>query len=99
MDRDSAANRILISAAMREALKSWSLTRVLLISAAWILAWILLSLLVAAGSFLSVLRSSGSAGVGAVSFGISEPLLIAMLAVLVVPPAALIGAWLVIPRR
>ena len=83
---------------MRAILQSWSLARVLLISAAWILTWLVVSLLVVVGSFLLLLRSSGSAGVGAVSFGISEPLLIAMLAVLVVPPAALIGTWLVIRR-
>jgi hypothetical protein len=83
---------------MRTILQSWSLARVLLICAAWILSWFILSLLVVAGSFLFLLRSSGSAGVGAVSFGISEALVITMLAVLVVPPAALIGTWLVIRR-
>jgi hypothetical protein len=74
------------------------LARVLLVSGAWILAFLLLSLLIVAGSFFFMLRSEGSAGVGAVSFGISELLLIAVLAVLVVPPAALIVSWLVVRR-
>ena len=83
---------------MQATLQSWSLARVLLVSGAWILAWLLLSLVVVASSFLFLLRSSGSAGVGAVSFGISEALLIASIAFLVVPPVALIVSWLVIRR-
>jgi hypothetical protein len=51
-----------------------------------------------ASSFLFRSRSSGSAGVGAVSLGISEALLIASIAFLVVPPVALIVSWLVIRR-
>jgi hypothetical protein len=83
---------------MQASLRSWSFARVLLVSGSWILAWLLLSLLVVVRSFLLLLRSSGHAGVGAVSFGISEMLLMTMLAVLVVPPAALIASWLVIRR-
>ena len=83
---------------MQATFQSWSFARVLLVSGAWILAWLLLSLVVVASSFLFLLRSSGSAGVGAVSFGISEALLIASIAFLVVPPVALIVSWLVIRR-
>jgi hypothetical protein len=83
---------------MQATLQSWSLARALLVSGAWILAWLLLSLVVVASSFLFLSRSSGSAGVGAVSLGISEALLIASIAFLVVPPVALIVSWLVIHR-
>lgn len=83
---------------MQAAFQSWSLARVLLVSGAWILGWLLLSLVVVASSFLFRSRSSGSAGVGAVSLGISEALLIASIAFLVVPPVALIVSWLVIRR-
>ena len=83
---------------MRATLRSWSLARVLLISGAWILACLLLSLLIVASSFFFLLRSEGSAGVGAVSFGINDLLLIAVVAVLIVPPITLIVSWLVIRR-
>ena len=83
---------------MQTTLQSWSFARVLLVSGAWISAWLLLGLVVVVSWFLFQSRSSGSAGVGAVSFGISEALLIAVLAALVVPPAALIVSWLVIRR-
>jgi len=83
---------------MHATLQSWSFARVLLASAAWILGWLLLSLAVVVGAFLLQLRSAGSAGVGAVSFGISEGLILVMLAVLLAPPATLIVSWLIIRR-
>jgi hypothetical protein len=78
------------------ALRSWSFGKVLLVSAAWvvfcvvsIVAWIVFQL------SAPVLGSSGSAGVGAVSVGISE----LILAIPVVPPIVLFLAWLVARSR
>jgi hypothetical protein len=76
------------------AFRDWSFPRVLLVSA----AWLFLSL---AGWLYFTLRafwadvSEGSGGIGAVSVGISLP----MLAVSVVPPILAIVAWVVITRR
>jgi hypothetical protein len=75
------------------AFRDWSFARVLLVSA----AWFFLSL---AGWLYFTLRafsadvSEGSGGIGAVSVGISLP----MIAVSVVPPMIAIVAW-VITRR
>jgi hypothetical protein len=79
-----------------EAVRSWSFTQVLLASG----TWVLLSVLSAAGWLYFQLRadSSGSAGIGAASVGVSEVMLAVMLAILVVPPAVLIFGWLIMHR-
>jgi len=79
-----------------QAVHSWSFARVLLLSGAWIFlcvlvaaAWIAFQL----GVFSAA--SSGSGGIGAVSFGINA----LVLAIPVVPPIALILVWLVARLR
>ena len=78
------------------ALRSWSFTRVLLVSVAWIIvsvlafvAWIVFQL---RGPLIGL---SGSGGVGAVSVGINE----LILAIPVVPPILLVLAWLIARAR
>ena len=75
-----------------QALQSWSFARVLLVSGAWLLLWVLVA---AAWLFVRLgllnARSSGSGGIGAVSVGMNE----IMLAIPVVPPIILIVVWLV----
>jgi hypothetical protein len=78
------------------ALRHWSFARVLLAC----VAWVVLSLaLVALWIFLQIFWTSGigsgSAGIGAVSIGINE----LMLVVPVAPPIVLLIAWLIVRRR
>ena len=74
-----------------QALQSWSFAKVLLVSISWVLLCVLIAaawLLFRLGIFSA--GSSGSGGIGAVSFGISE----LVLAIPVVPPVILIVVWL-----
>ena len=77
------------------ALRNWSFAKVSLVAAGWILAcvmaivaWIFFQI---RGAFEA---SSGSGGIGAVSFGFN----VLVLAVPFVPPAILIVAWLAARR-
>jgi len=77
------------------ALRNWSFTKVSLVAAGWIfvcvmvlVAWIFFQI---RGAFDA---SSGSGGIGAVSFGFN----VLVLAIPFVPPAVLIVAWLAARR-
>jgi hypothetical protein len=72
------------------ALRTLSFARVLAVSAIWILLCILITVGWIAFQFRSVVSSSGSAGIGAVSFGINLLLLLIPMG----PPFLLIVAWL-----
>ena len=72
-------------------LRDWSFARVLLVSGAWILVCILAVVAWLFLQFRSVQVTSGSAGIGAVSFRINVFLLLIPFA----PPVVLIVAWLV----
>jgi hypothetical protein len=74
-----------------QAIQSWSFAKVLLVCGGWVLLCVLIAaawLLLRLGVFST--GSSGSGGIGAVSFGISE----LVLAIPVVPPVILIVVWL-----
>jgi hypothetical protein len=75
-----------------QALRAWSFVRVLLVSGGWILLCVLA---IVAWAFFRlrglVAASSGSGGIGAVSGGFSE----LMLVISVAPAIVLIVAWLV----
>ena len=76
-----------------QALRYWSLARVLLTSGAWFVvsgaAWLYFNV---RGGFVG---GEGGGGIGAVSVGINP----VMLAIPVVPPIVLILAWLIMRRR
>ena len=78
-----------------QALRNWSFARVLLLSGGWILVCILTT---AAWLLLRVRHvfdaSTGSGGIGAVSFGINA----LVLAIPLAPPVILIMAWLIAHR-
>jgi hypothetical protein len=74
-----------------QALRAWSFARVLLLSGAWILVWILAAVAWVLFQFRNVEVSSGSGGIGAVSFGLNVLLLLVPIA----PPVVVIVAWLV----
>jgi hypothetical protein len=78
-----------------QALRLWSFWKVLLVSGGWILLCVLL---VAAWVFLQFRgvwdTSTGSGGIGAVSFGINDFMLLIPFG----PPIVLILAWLVARR-
>jgi hypothetical protein len=82
-----------------ESFRAWSFAQVLLVSAGWILAWVLLGAGLAAGFFYLQLRSSRGAGSGAIGIGISEIAIIAMLAFLLGPPLLLIATWWIVHNR
>jgi hypothetical protein len=76
--------------------RDWSFARVLLVSG----AWILLCLLVAVAYLLFQFRefisaSSGSAGIGAVTFGVN----VLTLGIPLLPPIVLLMAWLITRRN
>lgn len=75
-----------------QALRLWSFWKVLLVSGGWILLCVLLAVAWLAFQFrgLWAAPSSGSGGIGAVSFGINA----GMLAIPLGPPIVLILAWL-----
>jgi hypothetical protein len=75
--------------------RSWSLAKVLLVSGGWILLCILTPLAWLLFQFNNAFdASSGSVGVGAVSFGFNT----LMLAIPIVPPLIVIVAWLIARR-
>jgi hypothetical protein len=75
-----------------QALRDWSFARVLLLSGVWILVCVLATAAWVLFQFRNAVDvSSGSAGIGAVSFGINVLLLVIPIG----PPVILIGAWLV----
>ena len=74
-----------------QALRDWSFARVLFLSGAWILVCILAAVAWVLFQFRSVEVSSGSVGIGAISFSINVFLLLIPFA----PPVVLIVAWLV----
>jgi hypothetical protein len=78
-----------------QALRNWSFAKVSLVAAGWVLlcvlamvAWIVFQF---RGAFDA---SSGSGGIGAVTFGFN----VLVLAIPIVPPAILIVAWLAARR-
>ena len=77
------------------ALRRWSFGRVLLVAAGWILLCVLLSVTWIVLQLRGQLAaSSGSAGIGAVSMGVSEILLW----LVVLPPIVLVLTWLIVRR-
>ena len=73
-------------------LQHWSFAKVALVSGGWVVACLVVALawlLIPAWSAYS--RSSGSGGIGAVSFGIN----VNMLAIPFGPPIILVAAWLI----
>ena len=71
--------------------RNWTIGRVLLVSGGWVLLCILTPLAWLLFQFNSSYMSSGTSGVGAVSFGFNA----LMLAIPIVPPVILIVAWLI----
>jgi hypothetical protein len=75
-----------------QALRNWPFARVLLVSGGWVLICILTPLAWLLFQFNNAFDvSSGSGGVGAVTFGFN----VLMLAIPIVPPVILIVAWLI----
>jgi hypothetical protein len=81
----------MMSVSIMQTLGNWSFVRVLLVSGAWILVCILAAGAWVLFQFRNVEVSSGSGGIGAVSFGLNVLLLLVPIA----PPVVLIVAWLV----
>lgn len=80
-----------------QVLRNWSLARVLLLSAGWILVCVLTAVAWLLYGFRHVIEvSSGSGGIGAVSFGFGFNVLV--LAIPIAPPVILIVAWLLVRR-
>ena len=75
--------------------RTWSLGKVLLVSGGWVLLCILTPLAWLLFQFNNAFdTSSGTGGVGMVSFGLNT----VMLAIPIVPPLILIVAWLISRR-
>jgi len=74
-----------------QALRNWSLVRLLIVSGGWILLCILAAVAWLLFQFRNVEVASGSAGIGAVSIGIN----VLVLLIPFVPPVILIVAWFV----
>jgi hypothetical protein len=77
-------------------LQDWSFAKVALVSGGWVVACLLIAVawvLIPAWSAYS--RSSGSGGIGAVSFGVN----LFTLAIPFGPPILLVAAWLIAQRR
>ena len=75
----------------RIGLRHWSFEKVLLVSGGWVLLCLLTPLAWLLFQFSNAFdTSSGSAGIGAVSFGFNTLLL----AIPIAPPVVLIVAWL-----
>jgi hypothetical protein len=71
-------------------LRDWSFARVLLVSVAWILLCVLAAVAYVLFQFREFISaSSGSAGIGATSFGVN----VLTLAIPLLPPIVLIVAW------
>jgi hypothetical protein len=78
-----------------QALRNWSFARVLLLSGGWILVCVLATAAWLFFWFRNVFEvSTGSGGIGAVSFGINA----LVLAIPIAPPVILIVAWLIAHR-
>ena len=78
-----------------KALRDWPFTRVALVCVGWVVG-VLMVVLWLFWLFRPTFEgASGSAGIGAVSFGISE----LMLMIPVLPPIVLFLAWLIVRRR
>ena len=76
-------------------LRTWSFARVVLMSAVWVLVCLLTAVAYVLYQFRGLFTSSsGSGGIGAVSFGFN----LLTLAIPLLPPLALIAAWLVARR-
>jgi hypothetical protein len=79
-----------------KALRDWSFTRVALVCVGWVAGVVLVVALWLFWLFRPTFEgASGSAGIGAVSFGISELVLM----IPVVPPIVLFLAWLIVRWR
>lgn len=77
-------------------LRAWSFARVVLTCIGWVACCIALTALWLLVAFRGAFDGpSGSAGIGAVSFGINE----LALAIPVAPPLVLFVAWLIVRRR
>jgi len=76
-----------------QALRQWSFLKVMLLSGGWLLLWLLVVAVWLLFQFRGVMTASstGSGGIGAVSFGINALTLL----IPVAPPVVLIIAWLV----
>ena len=78
-----------------QALRNWPFARVLLVSGGWMLLCILTPLAWLLFQFNNAFdTSSGSGGIGAVSFGFN----VLMLAIPIAPPLIVIVAWLIARR-
>ena len=77
-----------------QALRNWSFARVLLLCGGWILVCVLTTAAWLFIRFRNFEASTGSGGIGAVSFGINILVLLIPLA----PPVMLIVAWLIAHR-
>jgi len=76
-------------------LRTWSFARVVLMSAVWVLVCLLTAVAYVLYQFRGLFTSSsGSGGIGAVSFGFN----LLTLAIPLLPPLALIAAWVVTRR-
>jgi len=75
-----------------KALRDWSFARVWLVSVAWILLCVLVAVAYVLFQFREFISaSSGSGGIGAISFGVN----VLTLAIPLLPPIVLFIAWLV----
>ena len=82
-------------------LRTWPLAKVLLASVLWVVLLVGLAAALSLGVYLYVVsqsHSTGSGGIGAVSFGISEPLLLLAVALLFGPPIVLPAIWFFMRR-
>ena len=76
-------------------MRDWSFARVLLVSSGWIFVCVLAAVAYVLYQFRGLFTSSsGSGGIGAVSFGFN----LLTLAIPLLPPLALIAAWVVARR-
>jgi hypothetical protein len=79
-----------------KALRDWPFTRVALVCVGWVVASVLVAVLWLFWLFRPTFeRASGSAGIGAVSYGIS----VLVLMIPVLPPIVLLLAWLIVRWR
>lgn len=76
-------------------LREWSFTQIVLASGAWFVMTIVIAACWLFVTFWLQARSSGSGGIGAVSFGVNT----LFLAIPVLPPILLAIAWLIVRRR
>ena len=89
MGHDTAGRHAVLTV---KALRDWSFARVLLVSVAWILLCVLVAVAYLLLQFRELLGpSTGSAGIGAVSFGVN----VLTLAIPLLPPIVLFIAWLI----